>query len=76
MWWRISMLEKISKVGVALFLLGVVSFLLSLVDLQLKAFSFLGEYKRYVEYASIIIGLILMIAAKVLGNNSNNSGNE
>lgn len=68
------MLEKISKVGGVLFILGVLSLLLSLVGLQFKALGFLGEYKQYVEIASIIIGLILMLAARVLGNNNN--GNE
>jgi uncharacterized YccA/Bax inhibitor family protein len=66
--------NKLTKVGAVLFTFGILSFLLSLVNLQFKALSFLGEYKIYVEIASIVIGLIIMLVAK-FGNKDKN-GNE
>jgi hypothetical protein len=66
------MFEKISKVGAFLFVIGLISLGLSFVGLQFKFLFFLGEYRRTVEIASIVIGVILLLVAKVFGNNNNN----
>ncbi len=66
------MFEKISKVGAFLFVIGLISLGLSFVGLQFKFLFFLGEYRRTVEIASIVIGVILLLVAKAFGGNNNN----
>lgn len=66
------MFEKISKVGAFLFVIGLISLGLSFVGLQFKFLFFLGEYRRIVEIASIVIGVILLLVAKAFGGNNNN----
>ncbi|WOO37722.1 hypothetical protein R2R35_04285 [Anaerocolumna sp. AGMB13020] len=65
------MFDKVSKVGAFLFVIGLISLALSFVGLQFKFLFFLGEYRRTVEIASIVIGVILLLIAKVFGNNNN-----
>ncbi len=58
-------MEKLKEVGSVMVILGVASYLLSLVGLQFKALSFLGGYKVYVEIASIVLGVLFIVVAKL-----------
>lgn len=64
-------MSNLGSVGATLITLGVASFLLSLIGLEFKGLGFLGEYKIYVEGASVAIGVILTIIAKVFKKNEN-----
>lgn len=68
-------MEKVKSVGSVLVILGVLSFLLSLVNLQFKALGFLGEYKIYVEIGSVVIGLLLILFTKVVNKSEDNNQN-
>jgi glucose uptake protein GlcU len=64
-----KLLDNLFAVGGMLIVMGVLSFLLSLVNLEFKALSFLGENKTYIEIASIVIGIILVLVSKVITKN-------
>lgn len=55
------MLDKVINISAAVFLLGSVSFFLSIVDLQFKFMGFLGEYKSIVEYTAMGLGLAVAV---------------
>lgn len=59
--------DNLGSVGIGFILLGGVSFLLSLFNLQFKALSFLGENRSTVEIAAIVIGVLLLILSSVIG---------
>lgn len=59
-------MSNLKALGCVMVMLGAASYLLSLVNLQFKGLSFLGEYKIYVEVGSIIIGLIFIVISTVL----------
>jgi hypothetical protein len=59
-------MEKLSNVGAGLLFIGAISFLLSLVNLQFKAFNFLGEKKVYVEIGCIVIGLLILLVVRFM----------
>lgn len=63
---EVFILDKLSQIGGVLLLVGIMSFLLSLVGLELKSMSFLGEYKRIVEIVFVVIGLIVLFVASKL----------
>lgn len=69
-------MDKLKEVGSVMVILGVVSYLLSLVNLQFKALSFLGNNKVYIEIASIVIGLLFIIIAKLMSKKENENKNE
>lgn len=64
-----SCMEKVKSVGSVLLTVGIISYLLSLVNLEFKALSILGEYKLYAEISSVVIGLILILFAKIMNKN-------
>jgi hypothetical protein len=53
--------------GIALIVLGVLSFLLPVVGLQLKGLHIFGEYRVMVGIGAIALGAILVAAAKLIG---------
>lgn len=57
-------MDNLTKVGGALLAGGILSFLLSLVGLEFRSMSFLGENKIYVEIAFVVVGIIILIIAK------------
>ncbi len=57
-------MDNLTKVGGALLAGGILSFLLSLVGLEFRSMSFLGENKIYVEIAFVVVGVIILIIAK------------
>lgn len=59
-------MDKLTQIGGVLILAGIISFLLSLVGLELRSMSFLGEYKRTVEIAFVVIGSIVLFVASRL----------
>lgn len=61
-------MDKLKEVGSVMIILGVASYLLSLVNLQFKALSFLGGYKFYIEIASIVLGILFIVVAKLTSN--------
>lgn len=73
-------MEKLKEIGLALLVFGVASYLLSLANLQFKVLGFLGGNKIYVEIASIGLGLLFIIVAKLASlkedaNKEDNSNN-
>ncbi len=60
-------MEKLKSFGSVLLVLGIISLLLSLVNLQFKGMDIFGQYKRYVEIGCIVIGLLSLIVSKLLG---------
>ncbi len=57
------MLDKIINVSAGLFLIGIMSFGLSLFNLQFKFMSFLGEFKSIFDYAAMGLGFVVCIVA-------------
>lgn len=57
------MLDKVINISAGLFLIGVMSFALSLFNLQFKFMSFLGEFKSTFDYAAMGLGLVVCIVA-------------
>jgi hypothetical protein len=53
--------------GIALIVLGLLSFLLPFVGLQIKGLHLLGEYRVMVGIGAIAVGAILVAAAKLMG---------
>ena len=54
--------------GIALIVLGVLSFLLPFVGLQIKGLQLLGEYQVMVGIGAIAVGAALFAAAKLMGS--------
>lgn len=57
------MIDKIITGSACVFLLGIMSLTLSLVNLQFKFMSFLGEYKGMFDYTAIVLGLVVCVVA-------------
>lgn len=57
------MLDKVINISACVFLFGVISFSLSLINLQFKFMSFLGDYKSVFDYTAIGLGLLVCIIA-------------
>ncbi|WP_041703435.1 hypothetical protein [Lachnoclostridium phytofermentans] len=66
-------MEKLKSVGSVLLTLGILSILLSLVHLQIKGMDIFGQYKRYVEIGSIVIGVVILIITKVFDKGKNDT---
>lgn len=69
-------MDNLSSIGATFITLGIISILLSVVNLQFKALGFLGEYKIYVEIGSIIIGIIIMIIGRIINKNKKQDGEQ
>ncbi|RKD35043.1 hypothetical protein [Lacrimispora algidixylanolytica] len=59
----VSMLDKVINISACVFLLGGVSLSLSIVNLQFKFMSFLGDYKSMFDYTALGLGLLVCIVA-------------
>ncbi|MGN6711616.1 hypothetical protein [Anaerocolumna jejuensis] len=57
------MIDKVITVSACVFLLGVISFALSIVNLQFKFMSFLGDYKSIFDYTAMGLGLVVCVVA-------------
>lgn len=57
------MIDKIITGSACLFLLGIMSFALSMVNLQFKFMSFLGDYKSIFDYTAMGVGLAVCVVA-------------
>ncbi|HCL02842.1 MAG TPA: hypothetical protein DHW61_10600 [Lachnoclostridium phytofermentans] len=65
------MMEKLKSFGSVLLILGILSIILSFLNLQFKAMNIFGEYKRYVEVGSIVLGVLILIITKVFDKGKN-----
>ncbi len=71
----VTLLDKVINISACVFLLGGVSFSLSLVDLQFKFMRFLGDYKSMFEYAAMGLGLLVCIVANQIKKNKKKKSN-
>ncbi len=67
------MLDKIINVSAGLFLIGIMSFGLSLFNLQFKFMGFLGEYKSIFDYVAMGLGIVVCIVATQIKRKRNNN---
>ncbi len=67
------MIDKVINASACLFLLGIMSFALSLFNLQFKFMSFLGEYKSIFDYVAIGLGLVVCVAASQIKRKRKNN---
>jgi hypothetical protein len=57
------MLDKVIIVSACVFLLGIMSFVLSLFNLQFNFMSYLGDYKNIFDYLAIGLGFVVCVVA-------------
>lgn len=67
------MLDKVITVSACVFLLGVISFSLSLVNLQFKFMGFLGDYKSIFDYVAMGLGLVVCVVASQIKKKKQNN---
>jgi hypothetical protein len=65
------MLDKVINISACVFLLGGISFSLSIVNLQFKFMSFLGDYKSIFDYTAIGLGLVVCVVASQIKKRKN-----
>ena len=58
-----SMIDKIITGSACFFLIGIMSIALSIVILQFKFMSFLGDYKSIFDYTAMVGGLLVCAVA-------------
>ena len=72
----VTLLDKVINISACVFLFGTISFSLSLVNLQFKFMSFLGDYKSMFDYAAIGLGLLVcIVASQIKKSKKKNSNN-
>lgn len=70
------MLDKVINISACLFLFGIISFSLSLINLQFKIMSFLGDYKSMFDYTAMGLGLLVCIVATQIKKNKKKNSND
>ncbi len=70
------MLDKVINISACVFLFGIISFTLSLINLQFKIMSILGDYKSMFDYTAIGVGLLVCIVTTQIKKNKKKNSND
>ncbi|WP_313070979.1 hypothetical protein [Lacrimispora sp.] len=70
------MLDKVINISACVFLFGIISITLSLINLQFKIMSILGDYKSMFDYTAIGVGLLVCIVATQIKKNKKKNSND
>jgi hypothetical protein len=67
------MIDKVITASACVFLLGIMSFALSLINLEFKFMSFLGDFKNIFDYTAIGLGFVVCVVASQIKKKKKNT---